>query len=251
VSAVIDHIAVLLLHAARDRGDSFGIFVDKIPEVFEQKYGLVLAPTMIDSALEKLRGGGAVRNLPSELAGDLVKISPRLVLNYFGDDATEPGPNTSSEYDDRYEAAHANLPVMNAYGFGGQEWVDRVVARLQSSEFDGVSRAPSTQVPVPAADRIVTLGHNQQADIEAAADEVIAELSKENSIGGDTSLRERFLAELSAGRELVRAPSVRAYLLYDTLVRVLGMLIERYKDQAIAEAAKKLLGLLIEHIFGK
>ncbi|WP_353204466.1 hypothetical protein [Sphingomonas sp.] len=104
---------------------------------------------------------------------------------------------------------------------------------------------------IPASDRIVTLSHNQQIEIEASADALISDVSKENSVGGDGELRQIVLGQLRAGRELIRAQSFKAYLLYQTLFQVLGSLIERYKGQAIAQTAKKLLDLLIEHIFGK
>jgi hypothetical protein len=110
---------------------------------------------------------------------------------------------------------------------------------------------PIGSISVPAADRIVAINHNQRSDIDDAASQVIANLTPENSIDGDSDLRDRFLAQLSAGRELIRAQSIRAYLLYEVWARMLSTLIARYKDQAIGEAAKKLLGLLIEHIFGK
>ena len=109
--------------------------------------------------------------------------------------------------------------------------------------------AATTSVAIPASDRIVTLNHNQADEIVAATDTVIDGLQTENSIDGDAELRDRFLGQLRASRELVRAQSVRAYLLYESVVGVLGALIERYKDQAIAEAAKKLLDLLIERVF--
>jgi hypothetical protein len=103
----------------------------------------------------------------------------------------------------------------------------------------------------PAADRIVSLAHNQQAQLEEVIEEVVDRLQHENSNDGDSATRQRFLGELAAGKELIRAQSVRAFLLYETLFKLLGTLIEKYKGSALAEAAKKLLDLLIDHVFGK
>jgi hypothetical protein len=104
---------------------------------------------------------------------------------------------------------------------------------------------------VPASDRIVSIGDNHREEMEDALGQVIGEVERENAINGDPDIRQRYLGELAAGRELIHAQSVRAYLLYETLFRLLGTLIERYKDQVLATAAKKLLDLLIEHVFGK
>jgi hypothetical protein len=101
---------------------------------------------------------------------------------------------------------------------------------------------------VPAADRIVLLNDNQRNAIDEVSGELHCHLTKENSIDGDAGLRDRFLSEISAARELVRAQSVRAYLLYETVVSVLVTLIDRYKGQALGQTAKKLLDLLIEHV---
>jgi hypothetical protein len=105
--------------------------------------------------------------------------------------------------------------------------------------------------PIPASDRIVTLSHNQQNDLETASSELINTVSLENSVDGDISLRQRILGQLKAGRELIRAQTLNAYLLYSTVMTVIGGLIHKYRNHAIGVAARRLLELLIEHIFGK
>lgn len=112
---------------------------------------------------------------------------------------------------------------------------------------------PSSLAPVdslvPASDRIVKLSHNQQAELESSSTELIGELGKENSVDGDADLKDRLLGQIRAARELIRAQSVRAYLLYEMVFSVLVSLVERYKGQAIGHAAKKLLDLFIESVF--
>ena len=58
------------------------------------------------------------------------------------------------------------------------------------------------------------------------------------------------LGQLKAGRELIRATTLNAYLLHQTVMQVLASLIEKFKDHAIGAAAKTLVELLIKHIFG-
>ena len=105
-------------------------------------------------------------------------------------------------------------------------------------------------IEIPASDRFVTLGHNQQAEIEQSSNDVIAALEQENSVDGDPSARAWMLGQLKAGRELVRAQVVNVWLLEQTVLRVLGTLIEKFKDHAIGAAAKGLVDLLMKYIFG-
>ena len=252
MTAIADHIAILMIHAASDGENPPSTFVDLLRPQLRKKYELDISDEVIDLAFEKLVKSGAARKIGSDLAGNMIAIVPENFLSFFEPDTREPSSSTSVEYDARYNAAHDNLSVAEGYVYGGQDWIDRVVARLQSGEFEGARSTLSvSQIPVPAADRIVTIDDNQRGAVDAAVEEVFNALVRENSVDGDISLRDRFLAQLAASRELIRASSVRAYLVYDTLVRLLGTLIEKYKDQALAEAAKKLLDLLVEHIFGK
>jgi hypothetical protein len=103
---------------------------------------------------------------------------------------------------------------------------------------------------IPASDRFVTLGHNQQSELEDKTSELIKVLEKENSVDGDTSVRAWMLGQLKAARELIRAQVLNVWLLEQTVLTALGRLIEKYKGQAIGTAAKTLLELLIKHVFG-
>jgi hypothetical protein len=106
----------------------------------------------------------------------------------------------------------------------------------------------SAIVPVPASDRIVNLSHNQQSALDGASTELIAELERANAVDGDEPLRQRFLAQLAAARELVRAESIRAYLFYQLVVEVLSRLIATYGKTGLGVAAAKLLELYIEYL---
>ncbi|BBB12645.1 hypothetical protein [Sphingopyxis sp. FD7] len=106
----------------------------------------------------------------------------------------------------------------------------------------------SANVPVPASDRIVNLNHNQQAALDGVSTELISELQRVNAVDGDEPLRQRFLAQLAAARELVRSESIRAYLFYQLVVEVLSRLISTYGKTALGMAAAKLLELYIEYL---
>jgi hypothetical protein len=106
----------------------------------------------------------------------------------------------------------------------------------------------SADIPIPASDRIVTLGDNQKGELERSTSDLFDELGRTNAVDGDEALRERFLAQLSAARELVRAQSIRAYLFYQLVVEVLSKLIRTYGKTALGVAAAKLLELYVEYL---
>ena len=106
-------------------------------------------------------------------------------------------------------------------------------------------------IQAPASDRIVTLQDNHRVDLENSTTELVNLFERENGLDGDPVDRDLIVGQLKAGRELIRAHTFRAYLLYNALISALGKLIEKYGTAAIGTAAKRLLELLIEHVFVK
>jgi hypothetical protein len=96
---------------------------------------------------------------------------------------------------------------------------------------------------IPASDRIVSLTHNQQIELEDHTTAVIQAVEKENQIDGDPSLRQKILGQLKAGRELLRATIFDGQILILTLVETLKWLVSRYDQGIIGGLAA---GLLVE-----
>ena len=103
---------------------------------------------------------------------------------------------------------------------------------------------------IPASDRLVTLGHNQAREFEEPLNDLVDQLERDNGIPELPGTRERLLGQVKAGRELLRAGTFKAYLLYATLIRALGELIERYAGTAIAMVAASLIDLLVKNALG-
>ena len=99
-------------------------------------------------------------------------------------------------------------------------------------------------IEIPASDRVVSLSHNEVIEAEQPVSELIGSLEADNGNPNQIGMRERLLGEMKAGRELIRAGSYRAYLLYETLVRALGELVKRYGNPTLAALANALLGAL-------
>ena len=172
----------------------------------------------VQKRLEGIFGTGYIIRLLSSLAAD--------------------GLITIDQYDE-------SSPRQYTLSDEGIQYVEGMAPLVELLDILGAEQA----IEVPAADRVVTLEHNQQSELEAATTKVVVAVERENSIDGDPSIRQRILGQLKAGRELISAGVLNAHLLHQTLMSLLGGLIEKYKGHAIGETAKQLWALLLKHIF--
>lgn len=159
-------------------------------------------------------------------------------------------------------SAELNLPVLRvelalkslnrmgfvSYKFDGFMYYSITELGYREVEQNRLAPGHTADVPIPASDRIVTLNDNRKRELESSVSVVIDEIHKANAIDGDELLRERFIAQLSAARELVRTQSIRAYLFYQLVVEVLSKLISTYGTTALGIAATKLLELYVEYL---
>ena len=257
MSVLAEYVAVLLLENARGRTDEqYGGSVKTIRRALLSNIGVDFEDADIAVALDILEPFAGASKEFSPLTDGYWSVNYDNFRYYFIED--KPDESDDEHGYNQIREMTKEFPILAAYARSGGPYVADAKLALQDANSEQLDKLRKrafdevgSQVIAPASDRVVSLDHNQQREIETAISEVSAGLSSENSIDGDTSLRERFLAELSAGRELIRAQSVRVYLLYETLVKLLAALIEKYKDKLLAEAAKKLLDLLIQHLFGK
>lgn len=100
---------------------------------------------------------------------------------------------------------------------------------------------------VPASDRIVTLSDNQVLELDTATTEIIDAVTSQNQIGESPGLRELFLGQLKAGRELIRSGSAKAYLIQITLIDTLVYLAKRYENEVIGGLAAALVEALLKY----
>jgi hypothetical protein len=101
---------------------------------------------------------------------------------------------------------------------------------------------------VPASDRMVTLSHNQIAELDEGASKIISEIEALNSIDGDHGLRSHILGGLMAGRELIRAGAFKIYAIEFTLIESLKFIAKRYERETIGALAAVLLSALASHL---
>jgi hypothetical protein len=104
---------------------------------------------------------------------------------------------------------------------------------------------------IPAADREVKIGDNSKYrdKLQEAIGSTIALVEKNNQASellGDS--KDRVVAELRAGNELVKSPTVRVRAIFEILIKPLRYIAEKMGDGALGEAAKQLIKLLFEAI---
>lgn len=269
-----DYVALALVRNEDDDATYFGDPSDitgdlnQVRERAERLCGFRMSEATFMRALRALADCGLVRITEDPYSGTFVKVKSSAIQNFFKE-ADADLAKATQDYGDATAIIFqpSDFPAANAlskhelfedYRELGSEWLTRALNGLRdrigpTGSIDDLIEHPQidTTLEAPASDRIVTLTHNQQTELESASTDLIDLVEQENSIDGDTGLRQRIIGELRAGRELIRAQSVRAYLLHLTFVSALNGLIEKYGKTAIGVAATKLLELVIEHIFGK
>ena len=111
------------------------------------------------------------------------------------------------------------------------------------SEFIGDGEA------IPASDRIVTIDHNQRTQFDSQIEEIATSIEKSNSIRdelGDDA--DRIVAELTAGRALLKVDTARISALIAVLLKPLRYLSDKFADGAIGALAAALVIELLKLI---
>lgn len=235
--------------------------LEEIKEIVEKKLGFSISQDLLNSAIRTLAECNLVRVTDDQYSGTFIKIYG----DRFGEFVDQASKESSAALDsgafmepDVMRADYRSAYAMEKHGLFedyqelGDDWAKRAIQGLRDHvEREGspenLKPASPSEADVPASDRIVTLEHNQQAEIEEPLENIVELVEVENSIDGQDGLRELVLGQLRAGRELIRAGVFSVHSLQMTLVVGLRMLVDKYGDTAIAIAAAKLLDLLLKH----
>ena len=148
-----------------------------------------------------------------------------------------------------------NLPVANRIRALGEPALVRALNALAVEK--GWNRSDATDETfqflaesgrAPASDRVVSFSDNEILDLDAKSTELIDQLSKQNQIAETPGLRELILGQLKAGRELIRAGSVRLFVLQVTLLESLTYLAKKYDGEIVGALAGQLIEALLKLI---
>ena len=115
--------------------------------------------------------------------------------------------------------------------------------RLERAQLSGID--VDLELTAPASDRVVDLDHNapEYDKLIQALGDVEQALSQSNDYD-DQIDKEQRIAEISAGRELLKATRARAEALIAVIFRALSYLAKKFVDVAIGIAATAALALL-------
>ncbi|WP_271077919.1 hypothetical protein [Aurantiacibacter sp. MUD61] len=214
--------------------------LDDLKAVVEDTYPAHLDESRLNFLAKHLERYGFIQITSDKYAGDYITPSTGWSVSYRLNKLKETDPE------------HGLLYVLS----GGERLVDLA---FQSAEFWGdldqeIENAPEEpDVPeqslAPAADRLVSLSHNQFKEIDEPTGELLEKLEKDNGIPEHPGLKERLASQISAGRELLRAGEFKLDIFKVTMIASLDELKERYGDHAIGAAASALLTLIL-HILG-
>ena len=142
------------------------------------------------------------------------------------------------------------------YFYAGENHFDTMVGDMASNLFDPhaeelrrrlqdlVDSSLDDDVVVPAADRIVSLDHNEQSFQNAvrAVKLTFDEVKKNNSIDPDE--KTRVTLELGAGLDLVQAPKTRVEAARVLLLGALGWLATEFASTVVGQAAEAAIPLV-------
>jgi hypothetical protein len=259
---ITDHFERLFREAPSFTGD-----MEELKSFAEERCNFSVTEALLAEALRSLAECGLVRVTDDNYSGTFVKLKPSEFESFVKRANSEvENAKKYNEYaailtrpsDYPNAAAMMTHEIFEDYNELGDEWLMRALIGLKARhDVDGSLPLDAGAMPVfaiegiPASDRVVTLSDNQQVDLETSTTELIEIVEKQNGVDGDQSLKQQIVGQLKAGRELVRAGVFKLALIEQTVLSVLGGLVEKYKDQAIGQAAKKLLDLLIEYVLGR
>jgi hypothetical protein len=249
VNVIDEHYAAMVLEWIRIHGggNKSSHTPKSMCDSLMGQFGLSMTEQRASRVLDTLVSMGCAQQTFSPLTNGHYQINRDHAVRIFGAPGWTKADGVKIE---RLEGAAEKYPVLDAYLRSDPSWAAFVMAELQSTVGLGVEGTQDIEIiDVPASDRIVTLGDNSAGDLVGASTELVELVEAEAAIDGDTGLRDQFVGQLKAGIELIREKTFNAYLLHQTVISLLGRLIEKYKGQAIGETAKKLWGLLLDHVF--
>jgi hypothetical protein len=253
VSVFAQYLAVIMLDEAEKLDDEVysGTFKGLSERLTVRLSGVRITENDVSEALIVLNDFAGAKHFEDFLTGGYWQVNYDNFRYYFIEDSPTWNETDKEGYEETKIEVRAKYPVLVTFAENGRQFAEDIIQHLTSVPETEWAHLRSTALgpTVPAADRIVTLSHNQLTDIETSATELVNLVELENSIDGDAVVKDLVVGQLKAGRELIRAQSFRAYLLYTTLLTSLGLLIEKYSGAAIGVAAAKLLELLIEQVF--
>lgn len=236
MSNKLDYVAGAIISFVQEKKLTSGLESDdEIRGVFYSGYEREISDQQIDFLVKRLAKLGFIKVYRDEYAGNFYTATYGISLG------TRAGMVPDKpEFAIFKKAINEGRPLLWRVFENPKFWedldaeIDNLADVETSSDLDVVS-------DIPASDRVVTLTHNQQVELESKTQKIIEVVEKQNQIDGDISLRSKIIGQLKAGLELIRASVFDAQIMYLTLVETLKFLVARYDQNVIGSLAGALL----------
>lgn len=246
---IAQHVAALVLSFSR-RSSSNGAYsgtVSKIRSGLSDVFSLDVPEHTIRESLGILMDVGGVYQKYSPLTQGYYTLYPGEVEYYISNSRSVVDDEDPYAYDTRKKEMQEKYPVVDTYFATGSDWVDEVVSQLQSLpdlDVAEIGGALESRYGIPASDRVVSLGHNSAVvqNVTIKIENFCVALGE----GNEASIRlgedkERYLAEVSAGRDIIKTGRFRVGAIVNTIVAALANLTTIFDGHQIGVLAAELL----------
>ncbi|GGO90251.1 hypothetical protein [Stakelama pacifica] len=211
-------------------------------EIFSEEFGRDLPELALDLALDLMADLQLVDLNDDEFVGTYITTQKTAFLSRFKEIAQYLHGSPIAI------VAKAGRPWIEEV-FANEMFWDRVQERLSDQQSDE-SREIEENFEIPASDRTVSLVHNsaERIEIEQGLNEISDTLRTSNEVAevlGDD--RERISAEVEGVKAVLKSERVRLGYIRDSVLKVLGELSKKLKDNAIQLVVDRLL-ILFEKI---
>ena len=236
MTSKLDYIAGAIISHIQEKKLTAGLESDDdIWRIFHNAYGRELSDPQMQLLVKRLAKLGFIKVYRDEYAGTFYTAAYGISLG------TRAGmvPD-KAEFSIFKKAISEGGPLLRRVFENPKFWEDLEI-EIDENADEATANDSEIVTDIPASDRVVTLTHNQQVELEVQTTEIIEAVEKQNQIDGDPSLRSKILGQLKAGLELIRASIFDAQLMYLTLVETLKWLVARYDQAVIGSLAGTLL----------
>ena len=214
--------------------------IQAIKDIFGRTYGINITDEQANRIGRRLESLNLIRRVNDSYAG-----------SYF----VPPGVVAMEIRTERLKKNEAAAGIIYALDGGDSLWSRALKNNQFWKDLDSdlsaepeESSSTELEVEIPAADRVVSITHNQFKAIDDPVEKIIKILEQDNGIPDEPGLKEQMLGQIRAGRELIRAGAFKLDLFRMTMIAGLQILVDRYKDHAIGAAASALLTVILHEL---
>ncbi|HLN23081.1 MAG TPA: hypothetical protein VK558_03765 [Patescibacteria group bacterium] len=178
-----------------------------------------------------------------------ILINRNIVFETAFGNLTDPIYNYDNPTDSFISQKSEQGRVRYSISFPGTRYVNGWSDEKYQRIAEGISFSGDEVVGVPAADRTVTLNHNQPdyQETVAALDKVLQEFRDDHRLDNELGQEKRaWLKALEAGRELFNDTILKVRIATTLILEPLRWLVEKYDSALVGAAASTALTLMIE-----